>query len=101
MQEKTTFFITYVFLFIFSTPLFAQNIDYQWVKQIDGTGSEFVKSSTTDIEGNVYTTGPFQNTADFNPGNPTSTLTSFGMADMFFIEIRCHWQFPSGEANGR
>lgn len=87
MQEKITLFTTYVFLFLFSTSLLAQNIDFQWVKQIGGTGSEFVKSITTDVEGNVYTTGSFQDIVDFNPGEDSLNFTSVGFSDIFIQKL--------------
>lgn len=54
-----------------------------WVKSIGGTGSDLGQSIALDASGNVYTTGIFLNTADFNPGVGTMNLTSVGDYDVF------------------
>lgn len=41
------------------------------------------KTLTLDSFGNVYTTGGFNGTVDFDPGNNTNFLTSNGWADVF------------------
>ncbi|MDQ3047872.1 MAG: SBBP repeat-containing protein, partial [Bacteroidota bacterium] len=45
-----------------------------WVKQL---GAFFVSSMTLDAAGNVYTTGSFMGTVDFDPGPGVHNLTSF------------------------
>jgi hypothetical protein len=54
-------------LFYFSKfpAAFSQNLN--WVKQIQGTGSDFLKSMTSDASGNIYTVGAFTETIDFDP----------------------------------
>jgi hypothetical protein len=42
---------------------------------------------TVDASGNVYTTGFFQNTADFDPGTATSNLVSAGGFDVFISKL--------------
>ena len=46
--------------------LVAQNFD--WAAQIGDSDSQVANSITTDSEGNVYTTGWFRGTVDFDPG---------------------------------
>lgn len=55
----------------------AQNVHFDWAKDFGGTGSISQGSSiATDAAGNVYTTGSFAGTIDFDPGPGTFLLTS-------------------------
>jgi len=60
---------------------------FHWAKSIGGTGSENGNDITTDGNGNVYTTGAFQLTADFDPGPGTSNLNSVGSYDIFIHKM--------------
>ncbi|MBN4051498.1 SBBP repeat-containing protein, partial [bacterium AH-315-M05] len=64
-----------------NTDIFVQKLDssgnFLWVKQIGGTGSEGGRSAI-DVSGNVYTTGSFEGTVDFDPGPGTANLDSSG-----------------------
>ncbi|MBL7974480.1 MAG: hypothetical protein JNJ85_06185, partial [Candidatus Kapabacteria bacterium] len=43
-----------------------------WAKKVGGTSNEIVNDITLDLSGNIFLTGNFQGTADFNP-NPSVT----------------------------
>lgn len=58
-----------------------------WIKQIGGTGYDVITEITTDLEGNVYATGWFQNTVDFDPGIGVTNLTSNGSLDIFILKL--------------
>jgi hypothetical protein len=45
-----------------------------WVKSVSGTGSDGGNGIALDTKGNVYTTGYFSNTADFDPNNTVYNL---------------------------
>ncbi|MEO7445537.1 MAG: gliding motility-associated C-terminal domain-containing protein [Ferruginibacter sp.] len=46
----------------------AQSFRFSWVKQVKGAGIDGGKDVAIDAQGNVYTTGFFSGTADFDPG---------------------------------
>ncbi|GJM32513.1 MAG: hypothetical protein DHS20C18_15140 [Saprospiraceae bacterium] len=61
--------------------------DFVWAKQIGGTGSELSFSTVVDIVGNVYIAGAFEGTVDMDPGVGTTSLTSVGSFDIFFLKL--------------
>lgn len=74
-----------------TTDGFIQKLDVNgnllWVKQIGGTSFDYCFSVATDPIGNVYSTGYFVDTADFNPGIDVYALTSAGQADIFVLKM--------------
>ena len=56
-----------------------------WAVRVGGTGNDDVNAVDVDNAGNIYVTGIFQVTADFDPGVGTASLTSFGGYDMFIL----------------
>src|SRR5688572_11966291 len=63
----------------------AQAPTWLWAKLIGGTGS-FGRSITVDPSGNVYISGSFISSVDFDPGPGTYTLTSAGSSDIFICK---------------
>jgi hypothetical protein len=61
--------------------------DFVWVKHCGGTGWDEGRSITTDPSGNIYTTGFFSDTADFNPGTASFNLSSAGLLDVFVHKL--------------
>jgi hypothetical protein len=59
-----------------STDVFVAKLDANanliWVKTIGGTGIDQGRAVTVDLQGNVYVTGKFSGTADFDPGTAPS-----------------------------
>ena len=77
-------------LLFFSIPIYAQQgMGLEWAKSMrgTGTGSGGGYSITTDATGNVYTTGYFKYTVDFDPGVGTFNLTSAGYEDIFIQKL--------------
>lgn len=60
-----------------------QNAIYHWAKSIGGTVDDISRFTTVDVSGNVYTTGYFSGTVDFDPGTSIVNLTSVGSYDIF------------------
>ena len=54
-----------------------------WLITEGGTGEDYATAVATDDVGNVYVTGEFQDTVDFDPGPGSSSLTSLGSDDAF------------------
>src|SRR5580765_3037218 len=81
--------IVFILLFtLVATILQAQNLNFKWAKQMGGTGAYAVGGSiAVDAAGNVYTTGYFGGTADFDPGPGTYNLTSDGTYSMFISKL--------------
>ncbi|MFI5219763.1 MAG: T9SS type A sorting domain-containing protein [Bacteroidia bacterium] len=66
----------------------AQSPNWLWAKSIGGTGDDLGSSIAIDVSGNVYTTGYFEGTVDFDPdllGN--FNLTSAGGSDIFISKL--------------
>lgn len=73
-----------------SSDIFVQKLDtngnFVWVKSIGGTYSDQGYGIAVDISGNVYTTGDFGDTVDFDPGFNTSKLISVGGSYDIFVQ---------------
>jgi len=84
-------FTSIAFLFVYS--LHAQNINLVWAKNIGSATSDNGLSVAVDASGNVYTTGFFSGTADFDPGAGTTNLTSSGEGDIFISKLNASGGF--------
>lgn len=73
-------------LLAFSVTALAQPY-LHWAKEIGDVGTEEVRGVVTDASGNVYTTGYFYGTLDFDPGPGTTTLTAVGQSDIFLQKL--------------
>jgi hypothetical protein len=61
--------------------------DFVWAKAFSGQGHVLGNSVFVDGAGNVYTTGAFSGTPDFDPGEGAFTLTSAGQGDVFVSKL--------------
>jgi hypothetical protein len=63
------------------------NGDYQWAKNMGSADPDIGFSITVDSKGNVYITGGYTNTADFNSDfSITDNLVSVGNYDIYFAK---------------
>jgi hypothetical protein len=80
-----------------SADIFISKLDasgnFLWAKSIGGTDFDYGKSIAVDGSGNVYTTGSFQGTVDFDPGAGISNLTSSGNLDIFILKLNAAGDF--------
>lgn len=73
------------FLLLFPFFLSAQN--YEWAHGMGGLQSDGGYALAVDASGNVYSTGNFQGTVDFDPGVGTVNLTAMGTSDGYIQKL--------------
>jgi len=61
--------------------------DYLWTKQFGGLNEELGKNIAVDINDNIYISGDFVETADFDPGPGEDYHTSNGLRDVFVMKL--------------
>lgn len=80
-----------------SKDIFIQKLDasgnFIWAKSVGGSAHDWSYSITTDALGNVYVTGNFEETADFDPSIGTFNLTSNGFGDIFILRLDASGNF--------
>ena len=67
--------------------------NFLWAKAFGGTGNDSGHSLSIDSAGNIYTTGYFIGTADFDPGAGTQNLTATGSGDFFVQKMDASGNF--------
>lgn len=71
--------------------MFIQKINkdgqFVWAKSLGNTGRDVGVYVYTDAAGNVYTTGGFSETVDFDAGEAVANLTSTGKSDIFIQKL--------------
>lgn len=72
-------------LLLLALPLQAQ--DFSWVRGIGGALDDLASDVATDAAGNVYVTGYFGWTADFDPGVGVANLTTADSSDIFVLKL--------------
>ncbi len=74
--------------------------NFVWAKQLGGTGDDVGYKVCIDGSGNVYTSGYFNGTVDFDPSAATNTLTSFGGNDIFISKLDASGNYVWGKKMG-
>lgn len=57
-----------------------------WAKSIENTSSYQTVSIALDLSSNIYVTGVFYNTTDFDPSSSNANITSLGNGDIFLAK---------------
>ncbi|MEY3500966.1 MAG: hypothetical protein RL308_2635 [Bacteroidota bacterium] len=60
---------------------------YIWAKSIGGTGAEAVTSIALDVDNNIYTTGSYTGSVDFDPSTATDTKVATASTDIFINKL--------------
>jgi len=90
-----------------SSDIFVSKLDplgnLMWAKQFGGSGYDICYSASLDVLGNIYMTGFFFNSVDFDPGPGTYFLNSSGGPDVFVNKLSTSgsflWAKKIGEAS--
>ncbi len=67
--------------------------NFLWAKSLGGSFQEDIDAITLDADGNIYATGSFYNTVDFDPGAGINNLTSAGQTDVFIVKFDTQGNF--------
>ena len=98
MKSKTAFTVCVFFLSaLHGLTANSQTPNLVWAKQ---TGGSSCISIGIDANGNVYTSGNFYGTSDFDPGPDTYNMTSAGNSDIFVAKFDACGNFVWAK-NGR
>lgn len=68
--------------------------NFVWAKSMGAGFNDYGYDISVDSSGNVYTTGSFRSTVDFDPGPGTFNLTSAGFEDIFISKLSGNASFP-------
>ena len=96
-NKAVTAFIA-VICFLMAANLNAQTLD--WVKTFGGIGYDIGNSVTVDDEGNIYTTGSFNDTVDFDPGPDVMKLNPGSGSAIFIQKLDANGNFVWAKSFG-
>ncbi|WP_339700525.1 T9SS type A sorting domain-containing protein [uncultured Marixanthomonas sp.] len=72
----------------------------EWAVSVGGSMFDYGTGITTDNQGNVYVTGYYDETVDFNPGGDEWLLTSQGGGDIFILKLTSDGEFVWAKSIG-
>ena len=67
--------------------------DFIFAKKFGGSGFDIATNIHLDNENNLYLTGTFRNSADFDPNDESYLLTSNGFEDIFLLKLDTDGEF--------
>ena len=73
--------------------IFSSNGSFINAISIGGEGTEIVNAICVDTDGNLYVTGKFYDTSDFDPGPDNAYRTSNGGYDCFVMKLNSDMEF--------
>ena len=63
------------------------NGNFIWARSLGGVFNDNAYSIVTDVSGNIFITGAFVGTVDFDPGGGTFNLTTNNLDDIFVLKL--------------
>jgi len=81
VRRPTTALLLTLMTFLCGSSLLAQNPAYLFASRIGSTDSDHSNDIAIDASGNLYVTGSFRGTVDFDPGSGTASLTQLTTGD--------------------
>jgi hypothetical protein len=88
-MQKASFILLFVFACVLEIP--AQN--FQWARSFGSNQDEKGNAVCVDAAGNIYSTGTFKGTVDFDPGPGINSLSSVGNSDVFVQKMDANGMF--------
>ena len=67
--------------------------NFIWAARLGGAGGDYPQKIVVDPSGNIFVTGFFSDTVDFDPGPGTHTLASNGDGDVFLWKLSAAGNF--------
>ncbi|MCH2232929.1 MAG: HYR domain-containing protein, partial [Crocinitomicaceae bacterium] len=61
--------------------------NFMWAGSVGGSGGEGADDIVADLAGNVYVSGSFNETGDYDPGAGTVNLFNSGSSDIFILKL--------------
>ena len=84
--------------------IFIQKLDaggkFNWARSMGGGAYDYGYSLTTDVSGNVVTTGAFLGTVDFDPDTGIYNLTAISALDIFIQKLDASGNFIWAKSEG-
>jgi hypothetical protein len=71
-----------------------------WAKQLGGTNSDLARNIAINSNGDLFVTGTYRGTADFDPGAAVANLTSNGADDIFIVKLDRNGNFGWAKSVG-
>jgi hypothetical protein len=75
------------FIFIVSKCAIAQQPGWSWAKRIGGTGEDGAQNIAADSSGNLFATGSYNGTVDFDPDTGVFNLIPILQSDIFIAKL--------------
>ncbi|WP_416864109.1 MAG: MBG domain-containing protein [Imperialibacter sp.] len=79
---------------------FDENGKFAFAKRIGGSGVDYCSSITVDIHDNLWMTGTFGGTVDFDPNAESFLLTASGGVDIFIAEFSLSGELTKAKSIG-
>lgn len=89
-MKKIVFSIVFLFSLLY---LNSQPLIYQWARTTGGTGYGGGNSIVLNGQGDVYSTGSFQDTIDFDPGSGVYNLVGQGNSAAYILKLDASGNF--------